>query len=205
MNNSSMVIDFLLGQLEVDSHEGFAYFYCNRNETERQDPDCVFRAILRQLACTKTGELYAPVIDYYKALKNDGFASGDLGIRDSTNLIIQLLKEVYPKTTIVIDALDECDPKARENLFEALQNITSLAPDLVKIFVSSRDDDDIKQNFEGLPNLYIEANDNAEDIARFVESKVSECIQKRKLLKGKVKPQLKESICKSLSNDANGM
>lgn len=198
------MVDFLLAQLEADNDEGFAYFYCNRNETERQDPDTIFRAILKQLSYLKTGVLHAAVVEHYNTAKLEGFSSGDLGIHESADLILQLLN-IYPKTTIIIDALDECDPKLREDLFEALERILTLAPNLVKIFVSSRDDADITHRYAELPNLYIEANDNADDINRFVQSQISECIQKRKLLNGKVSSELKELICTTLSNDANGM
>lgn len=198
------MVDVLLNQLKVDNDEGFAYFYCNQNETERQDPEAILRAILKQLAYLKAGVLHKPVVEHYLASKLEGFPSGDLAIRESTELILQLLN-IYPKTTIIIDALDECDRKLREDLFESLQKIVTLAPNLVKIFVSSRDDADITKRYAVLPNLYIEATDNVEDINSFVESKVSECIQKRRLLNGQVKPELKSLICRTLSDDANGM
>lgn len=195
------MVDVLLNQLKVDNDEGFAYFYCNQNETERQDPEAILRAILKQLMA---GVLHKLVVEHYLASKLEGFPSGGLAIRESTELTLQRLN-IYPKTTIIIGALDECDRKLREDLCESLKKIVTLAPNLVKIFVSSRDDADITKRDAVLPNLYIEATDKVEDINNFVESKVNECIQKRRLLNGQVKPELKDLICRALSDDANGM
>jgi hypothetical protein len=51
-------------------------------------------------------------------------------------------------TVIVIDALDECDPGKRADLFDLLNDIRDQSLNLVKIFVSSRDDSDIVRDFQ---------------------------------------------------------
>lgn len=204
INPSSLVVDELLHHLEAVNDEGFAYFYCARHEVDRQDPDAIFRAILKQLSHIKTGCIHPLVVEHYRASKREGFPTGDLAIAESTDLILKLL-QVYPKTTIVIDALDECDLKRREDLFESLQKIVMLTANLVKIFVSSRDDTDITRQYAALPNLYIQAKDNVNDINAFVDYKIDESIRKRKLLNGKLSPELKRRIVRTISDGANGM
>lgn len=71
-------------------------------------------------------------------------------------------------TTIVIDALDECDPNTRDELLQVLQTVLSESTSLVKIFVSSRDDGDIKCQLEEYPNLTISSSNNFSDIRAFV-------------------------------------
>lgn len=171
------MVDVLLHQLQAVNDEGFAYFYCDRNEGDRQDPEVILRAIMKQLSHLKAGYLHPPVVKHYLASRRAGFPSDSLAISESTDLILQLL-DVYPKTTIIIDALDECDRKRREGLFESLQKIINSAPNLVKIFVSSRDDTDIKRQYATLPNLYIQASDNFHDINTFVDHQIEESIRK---------------------------
>lgn len=113
--------------------------------------------------------------------------------------------DIYPQTTIVIDGLDECDRSTREYPLESLKEIVQSPSSLVKIFVSSRNDADIILSLNEVPNLYIEANDNTEDISRFVDAVVNECIQRKRLLGGQVKQELKEKVCTTISRDANGM
>lgn len=204
INPRSLIIDDLLHHLETVSDERFGYFYCDRHEADRQDPDAIFRAILKQLSHVKTGCIHPHVVEHYRASKREGFPSGELAIGESTDLILKLL-EVCPKTTIVIDALDECDFNRREDLLESLQKILIHAPNLVKIFVSSRDDKDITRQYAALPNLYIQANDNIHDINAYVDYKIDESIRKRKLLDGKLSPELKELIVRTIQNGANGM
>jgi predicted NACHT family NTPase len=61
----------------------------------------------------------------------------------------QLLESVnlYPKTTIVLDALDECDPKSRRHLVDAIELLLQQSGRPLKVFISSRPDRDIRERF----------------------------------------------------------
>ena len=51
---TSKVIDHVQCKLQASpSHEGFAFFYCNRNEPERRQPLSVLRSYVRQLPSTE--------------------------------------------------------------------------------------------------------------------------------------------------------
>lgn len=76
---------------------------------------------------------------------------------------------------------------------------------LVKIFVSSRNDDDIVLRLEKLPNLWIEAADNAGDIERFVQKEVIRCKEDGDLFRGSVTDELLEKIVSSLTTRSQGM
>jgi hypothetical protein len=107
--------------------------------------------------------------------------------------------------TIIIDALDECDPARRHELLTGLDNIIQQSASLVKVFVSSRDDNDIVCQLNHSPNLFIRASDNSEDIERFVHSEVAQCIKDKRLLSGRVSEGLKSRIIATLSDGAQGM
>ncbi len=70
----------------------------------------------------------------------------------------------------MIDALDECDSKTRQSLVSLLDKLVRTSGRPVKIFFSSRLDEDIRRRYDQGPNLAIRAVDNKDDIARFVQA-----------------------------------
>jgi hypothetical protein len=173
-----------------------AYFYCVRNpsEPERADPDEIMRCILKQLSCSKSDlPVKAPVSKRYKQLKEEADGDGHeeppkLTVTESVELILALLER--NPATIIIDALDECDPVRRHELLGAFDTIIRDSANVVKIFVSSRDDHDILCRLENSPDICIRASDNGEDIGHFVRSQVDQSIVDKRLLSGKVSTEL---------------
>ena len=183
------------------------YFYCTRNpaERERANPDAILRSLVRQLACSASdGTILEPVKELYRSREQDGFAAGPLTLNESTALIIELSQD-RPLTTIIVDALDECDLSSRGDLLEALSKILQDSRSLVKLLVSSRADADIVCHFSDCPNLQLEASQNQEDIDYYVKSEVEDLIKRKKLLRGNVSENLKRTIQSVLSEQAKGM
>lgn len=187
-----------------------SYFYCARNaaEPERADSGEIMRSILKQLSCSNSAlPVRDPVAKTYKETKEkaeeNGCEPAKLSAMECVGLIVNLL-ESNP-ATIIIDALDECDPARRHELLTGLDNIIQQSASLVKVFVSSRDDNDIVCRLNHSPNLFIRASDNSEDIERFVHSEVAQCIKDKRLLSGKVSERLKSRITATLVDGAQGM
>lgn len=205
-----MVIDTLESQAQNCGGSQWrgpvVYFYCNRNEPLRRDPTVIMQAIVKQLSLARPNfpGLPKPVVAEYDKRAGDGFASGSLGFQESYELVVLLLG-MYSQTTIVIDALDECDPKERWRLLEVLGTIIQSSTGLVKIFVSSRDDIDITLELANVPNLYVDARDNGGDIERFVCREVAQSIESRRLLCGQITDELKEQIISTILAKAKGM
>jgi ankyrin repeat domain-containing protein 50 len=88
----------------------------------------------------------------------------------------QIMKslEVYPKTTLVLDALDECDRQSRRQLIDAIERFAANSNKPIKVFISSRPDRDIRNYFRLKPNVEIQANDNNEDIKRYINEQIVE-------------------------------
>lgn len=109
-------------------------------------------------------------------------------------------------TTIIIDALDECDPSKRPDLLEAFEQILHESSNLVKIFVSSRDDQDIFFQLQTYPSMEISSDRNLDDITRFVKIETNRLVQKQKLLRySKAKKEMEELIVKTVIAGAAGM
>lgn len=183
------------------------YFYCTRNpaEPERGNPETILRSLVRQLSNQPPdGALLDPVQNTYQAREKDGFAAGPLTIEESTNLIIELCHK-RQLTTIVVDALDECEPVLREELLSAFNDILQASEGLVKILVSSRNERDIVCHLEGCINLEIQASNNQADIVHFVRTELDTLIQNKALLSGRVSRKLRQEMELILCEGASGM
>jgi hypothetical protein len=187
-----------------------AFFYCVRAEGEpqRADPDEILRCILKQLSCSKANlPVREPVARLFKKRQDDADDTGDepakLTGTECEKSIVSLLEQ--NPATIIIDALDECDPKRRYELFKALDNIIQKSPSLVKVFVSSREDSDIVCRLERSPNILIDAMDNGDDIERFVHTEVDKAVSDKRLLGGVVSNTLYTKIVQKLVRGAQGM
>ncbi|KAI5839121.1 hypothetical protein DFP73DRAFT_599118 [Morchella snyderi] len=196
-----MVIEFL--QSLPQSEGPVVYFYCKRDDPQRRSPEVIMQAILKHL-CLALKNLPNMVVQEYDKRKEKGHAAGSLGFTECRNLVASLLN-VYSHTTIVIDALDESDPDDRWRLLESFENIIDSATSPVKIFVSSRDDTDIKRRLGKVPNHYIDAKDNTGDIERFVVREVTSAIDQKRLLYGTISDSLREKIIHTVAERSNGM
>ena len=184
------------------------YFYCSRNaaESQRSDAAAIFSSIVRQLSCTEPGlPLLPPVVEIYEK-KGRGFDSHGLRIEDSCEIIKKLI-EYYPMTTIVIDALDECNAEEREMLLDAIEGLlqdSSLG--LLKVFLSSRDDQDITCTLREYPNVDLVSSRNSADIEAFVRDETNRLVRKQRLLRhSNAKEELVTLVVDKVSRGADGM
>ena len=204
----SIVIEDAKRRFEAGQSPPPVFFYCSRNaaELQRSDPAAILSSIVRQLSCTEPGlPLLSPIIELYER-KGQGFSSQGLQIEESRDLITRLI-EYYPMTTIVIDALDECEPEKRELLLDTIESLlqnSSLG--LLKVFLSSRDDQDISCTLREYPNLDLVSSRNSADIEAFVREETDRLVRKRRLLRNsRAKESLKVLIIEEVVRAADGM
>jgi len=133
-----------------------------------------------------------------------GQLTSRLTLKECEDLLVQLMA-VYPQTTICIDAIDEVDLKLRFELLDTLRHVVERSNTLVKIFVTTRMDTDILMQFEMFPRIELEPDDIVDDINRFVEEKLQEMIERKRLLHGNVSSALKDEICQVLCERSKGM
>jgi hypothetical protein len=114
----------------------------------------------------------------------------------------QLLESVnlYPKTTLVLDALDECEPHLRSRLIEMIELILSKSNRPLKVFISSRPDSDIRESFLSRPSVEIQAMENRGDIEKFVNQEIVKHGRWNKM-----SPSLREDIVKTLLGGSGDM
>lgn len=196
----STVVDDLLQRFrQLPNDEAFAYFYCDRNQTDRQDPTSILSSFVRQLSTTRNADaIPRPTVQMYDQKRQTAFASGKLNI-DESEIVLAELFQMYAQITLVVDALDECEKKTRLDFVERLDKLTANSSNPVKIFISSRRDRDIKYHFENGPSLEIRATDNRDDIAMFVSCEI------QKFRQAEVSSELQELICSTLVEKGEGM
>jgi hypothetical protein len=183
-----------------------AYFYCNRAEENRREPDSILNTIIQQLAQSDFDEnkLPKPIVDIYRDRKNKGQISSRLSFSESQGLLVQLT-DIYPQTMICIDALDEVAEDKRICLLKALKDIMAQSKTLVKIFATTRMNPEIVAQFEIFPRIELQPDDNVSDINQFVETRVKSTIDDGELLCGEVSDELKIEICEVLCKRSKGM
>lgn len=183
------------------------YFYCTKSaaEPERSEPDVVLASILRQLSCVEPGEaLLTPVVERYKR-QGEGFNSRGPSLEESRDLI-RTLTETYGITTIIVDALDECNSDTRQSLLDAFGEILQESAGLVKILVSSRDDQDIAWQFRDSANFRITSSKNTKDIGNYVRIETEKLVGKGRLLRhSQAREKMQELIIDRVSQGADGM
>lgn len=102
----------------------------------------------------------------------------------------------FSKIIVVIDALDEC--ANRGDFLQSIKWFRNL--EKVNLLVTSRDELDIKLEFEGLPSLMISSNNIANDIELYVINEIERQPKLRRL-----KETIKSEIICSLVRQADGM
>lgn len=191
-----------------DQSPASVFFYCSRNTVElaRSSPDAIVATIARQLSSLQSGHPLLPsTMAAYKKREMERFASRSLSIDESRLLILQLA-EYYSLTIIVIDALDECDSERRTVLLEILELILQEFSSLMKIFVSSRNDQDIVLHLRDYSNLELSSETNKNDISSFVKAETCSLMKRKKLLALSInKEKLKIEIIEQVTKNADGM
>ncbi|KAJ5419757.1 uncharacterized protein N7487_003307 [Penicillium crustosum] len=170
---TSKVIDHLQENLEgTPNHERLAFFYCRRTqgEEERSRPLSVLQSFLRQLAChlDKPELMQSGLVEAFdKVQKHKGSFN-----RSICEPLLEESFKIYPCTTLVIDALDECDSASRDELIEFLGRVIPGASMRVKIFISSRPDDDIKRKFGTGQNIGVLSDRSRGDMRLFIDQRL---------------------------------
>ncbi|KAI5837913.1 hypothetical protein DFP73DRAFT_580864, partial [Morchella snyderi] len=198
---SSNVIDLMSPKY---NEHCIAYFYCNYKESGRREPESILRSIVKQICLqSPTSSLPEPLLSIYRQRVKDNDLGRNLDIGEIKDLLVKLCGG-FLQTAIVIDALDECYEETRRKILDILKHM--LDPTLnAKIFVTSRNDADLRRALEGSPDVFIQERDNTEDINLYINSEIEVCVGERRFLCGNISDQLKKRITEKLREKAHGM
>lgn len=209
---TSAVIKSLTPQARSQaSFSPLAYFYCSKNasETERRDPQEIMRSIVRQLCIVDAvqKQLHDAVVREYerreREAKDVGFDASRLSSQDCLKVLLEITRP--NPATIVIDGIDEVEPNVRHGLIENLQEVTQKSGSVVKIFATSRDDDQITKLFSSGSMLRVTADLNRKDVDAFIDTQVNSAVASCRLLGGSLSTELERELKDSLRASAGEM
>ena len=148
------LVSTVIGSLRRDLGEGpqgeaLAYFYCDRNQPDRQSHEQILKSFVRQLSTPRDSDMIPSCIDKrYSEKEKPGFASSSFTFQECCALVPELVR-VYSKVTLVLDALDECDRSTRHLLINEIDKLVGGSTScIIKVFILSRPDKDIKHRFQ---------------------------------------------------------
>ncbi|KAJ5105004.1 hypothetical protein NUU61_002351 [Penicillium alfredii] len=189
---TSKVIDTVRDRISYPlKPEGFAFFYCDRDDKPCDKALTVLQSFVRQLSTTARNpeSMQTKLQETCKEARENG-----------TNFRFQQCKEqiltsldIYQKTTLVIDAMDECDPESRYELIDALTLFLRESKKPVKIFISSRPDPKLERQLESSPNVGIQASDNKGDIEKYIKVSLKRLAQANPFLR-RLRPKIVEKL-----------
>lgn len=178
-----------------DPDIGIAFFYFTFNDNSKQDESAMLRALLLQFSSqlqdgntdlTRLRDSYSPGIPPSPVLL------------EHLRRVIQKFKDVY----IVLDALDESPPNGpRKHVLDALETIRNWDVKCLHLFVTSRDEPEIRESLDVSPAHQVEMRNNAidKDISDFISGRLNTDRRLRKFLPYHTKIQ------ESLAARAKGM
>ncbi|KAK5995097.1 hypothetical protein PT974_03490 [Cladobotryum mycophilum] len=167
---TSKAIDYVKGVLQDAEHdEGFAYFYCTRSGASMADPLVVLKSIVQQLS-HKAFDNDKIQIALRKRCESAKLERRDLGYKDCKDLILESFN-LYSKTTIILDALDETDT-TEHNLAQIIIDIMEQSTKPVKVFISSRPDRAFQDVSDSRPIIEINSECQESDIEKYLDEHV---------------------------------
>lgn len=129
---TSKVIDTIQDQISYPlKNDGFVFFYCKRDDEPRDKPLNVLQSFVRQLSTTARNP---------ESMQNKLRKVCKETRENETNFCFEQCKkqiltslDIYQKTTLVMDAMDGCDPQLRHELVGALKFLLKASKKLVQI------------------------------------------------------------------------
>lgn len=166
--------------------------YCNYKQRETQTLTSLIGSLVQQFVqCQST------IPSEVRSLYSE---HSEKGTKPSEKELLKILIPVTNKFShvyIIVDALDECDPKTREGFIEILKQL----PANFRLLCTSRHVGDIQEAFDGYPHLEIQASDA--DIRRYLEAQILKSPKLVKLCKKAA--DLRDTIIEKLIAKAKGM
>lgn len=199
---STRVVDGLKRYVEeAESDVALAYFFCDRNRVDHSDPVVVLRCLVRQLCSQSEESAIIPYVEAgYVQRKRRGFSKGRFTREECHEMLLRLVND-HAETNIAIDGLDELNRETRHLLMDVLDDVTARARRPVKIYIASRQDQDLRDRYESRGHLEVTANDNQADIEKFVLDK----LEQSAFCQTKMTSKVRQEVLRVFQDKSQGM
>ncbi|KAK0118289.1 hypothetical protein ONS95_012585 [Cadophora gregata] len=177
-----------------------AYFYVEYRLPETQLLSNILGSLIRQL-CASSEDAFEELESFYREC-NEKSKHPVLPTCEQLGELLSRISKCFECVMVVIDGLDESsDPQERSSTMHLLSTLNAPENGTIKIVYTSRDEIDIRRNFESFEGMSIAARSN--DLELYVAA-VIELRMKNKSLRMR-DPALKEVIINGIISKANGM
>ena len=194
---TSIVIDHLREECSKDDL-ALAYFYCDHGQQQTQTAQIFAGSILRQFVQRSASTLPSCVTEFYQQNK-DGIRD-QAWFRDLLTVIIRVAS-TFEKCFIIIDALDETDPRDfRPGLFDILDYIQTNSTSTVRLFATTRPHiQGIQDQFLAAVKIDVCADDF--DLRLYLSQMISMSRDSDDIIDAELKKQILDKLC----SNAKGM
>jgi Cdc6-like AAA superfamily ATPase len=163
---AALVIDHLLRSQHV-ADGPVMFIYCNYQRQSEQSAKHMLSSILRQIIDMQPG-VPKLVQDFYTSHT----AKRTTPSPDEIEQVLGAASKGLQGLTIIVDALDECETRARQEFLSAVETLSRQCA--VRLLATSRPLPTIQSHptFLGKPTLAVKASD--EDLEKYIRSRASE-------------------------------
>jgi Cdc6-like AAA superfamily ATPase len=163
---ATLVINYLLRSQHV-ANEPVTFIYCNYKRQSEQSAKHMLSSILRQIVDIHPG-VPKPVQDFYTS----HIAKRTTPSSDEIRQILEAASKDLHRLTVVVDALDECEPRARKEFLSAIEKLRRQCE--VRLLATSRFLPAIESHsaFLGKPKLEVKASEK--DLEMYIRSRAGE-------------------------------
>jgi Cdc6-like AAA superfamily ATPase len=163
---AALVIDHLLRSQHV-ADEPVTFIYCNYERQSEQTAKHMLFSILRQITDIQPG-VPKLVQDFYTFHNTKRTTPSS----DEIKQVVEAVSKNLRGLTIIVDALDECEIRARQEFLSAVEALRRQCE--VRLLATSRPLPTVQSHptFLGKPTLEVKASD--EDLEKYIRSRSSE-------------------------------
>lgn len=141
--------------------------------------------------------MHKSILDVCRKAKKE---QRELSIPECKAALSELLRS-YPRTTLVLDALDECEVGARKEIVLILRNLATDAERPVKVYITSRREPDIERNLGSENLIEIGTSDNKGDIEKYIEQEMTRFDEEWQ----SVSQGVREEVKRTITDQSDGM
>ena len=163
---ASLVIDYLLRNRHV-TDEPVAFIYCNYKQQSEQSAKHMLSSILRQIIDIQPG-VPKLVQDFYTSQNNKRTTPSF----EEIERVLGAASKGLQGLTIIIDALDECETRARQEFLSAIETLRKQCE--VRLCATSRPLPTVQSHYTFLGNPTLEVRASDEDLEKYIRARASE-------------------------------
>lgn len=141
--------------------------------------------------------MHKNIFDLYRKAKKE---QRQLSMPECKAALSELLKS-YPRTTLVLDALDECEVDARKEIVLVMRSLATDAERPVKVYIASRREPDIERNLGSGNLIEIGTSDNKGDIEKYIEQEMTRFGEEWE----SVSQGTREEVKRTITDQSDGM